>query len=324
MSLWYNQSVPQIRSVEELIQIIRQHPEWREALLSALLPQDLLLLPQEFRAFRAEMRERMEAYEKRIEAHERRMEAIEEQIARQRAEFEQQMQQMRLEFQQQLQQLRLEFQQQMQAMRAEFTARFEQIELEMHQMRTEFTARFEQIELEMHQTRTEFTARFERVEQDIETLKKDMKEVKDDLASVKGIVLEIDWERRAKSFFGRLLRHVRVYAPGEFYDREIEKRVALESSKRDQLLELDYVIQGVRRSDGKEIVLAVEVSWGVGVKDISRARERAAILRECGYLAVPVAIGRAATPKARTLAGREGVVLITDSKVQGEELLKQA
>ena len=306
MSLWYNQSVPQIRSVEELIQIIRQHPEWREALLSALLPQDLLLLPQEFRAFRAEMRERMEAYEKRIEAHERRMEAIEEQIARQRAEFEQQMQQMRLEFQQQLQQLRLEFQQQMQAMRAEFTARFEQIELEMHQMRTEFTARFE------------------RVEQDIETLKKDMKEVKDDLASVKGIVLEIDWERRAKSFFGRLLRHVRVYAPGEFYDREIEKRVALESSKRDQLLELDYVIQGVRRSDGKEIVLAVEVSWGVGVKDISRARERAAILRECGYLAVPVAIGRAATPKARTLAGREGVVLITDSKVQGEELLKQA
>lgn len=267
MSLWYNQGVPQISSVEDLIQIIRQHPEWREALLSALLPQDLLLLPQEFRDFRAEMREPMEA-------HERRIEAIEEQIARQRLEYEQQMQQMRIEFQQQ-----------MQGMRAEFTARFE------------------------------------RIEQDVEDLKKDMKEVKNDLASVKGMVLEMDWGRRAKSLFGRLSRQVTVYASGEFYDREIEKRVALESSKVDQLLELDYVIWGVRRSDGTEIILEVEVSWGVGVKDVTRARERAAILRECGY---PVAVGRFVTPKARALAGREGVVLITDSKIEGEDLLKHA
>lgn len=155
----------------------------------------------------------------------------------------------------------------------------------------------------------------------MEDLKKDMKEVKNDLASVKGMVLEMDWGRRAKSLFGRLLRQVTVYASGEFYDREIEKRVALESSKVDQLLELDYVIRGVRRSDGTEIILEVEVSWGVGVKDVTRARERAAILRECGY---PVAVGRFVTPKARALAGREGVVLITDSKIEGEDLLKHA
>lgn len=83
MSLWYNQGVPQIRSVEELVQIIRQHPEWREALLSALLPQDLLLLPQEFRAFRAEMRERMERYGRRVAA-------IKEQHARQHPKAERQ------------------------------------------------------------------------------------------------------------------------------------------------------------------------------------------------------------------------------------------
>ncbi len=177
----------------------------------------------------------------------------------------------------------------------------------------------------MQEMRAEFTARFERIEQDVEELKKDMKEVKNDLASVKGMVLEMDWGRRAKSLFGRLLRQVTVYAAGEFYDREIEKLMALEGSKVDQLLELDYVIRGVRRSDDAEVILAVEVSWDVGVKDVSRARERAAILRACGYpVVVPVAIGRFVTPKARALAGREGVVLITDSKIKGEDLLKHA
>ena len=316
--------MPQISSIEDLIQIIRQHPEWREALLSVLLPQDLLALPQEFRDFRAEVREMLMAHERRMQAHEERMAAIEEQIARQRADFEREMQAMRQEFQEQMQAMRQEFQEQMQAMRQEFQE-------QMQAMRQEFEQRYHDLRAEMKQMREEFTARFERIEEDIRQIREeeikqlregDIKQLRDDVGQLKGIVLELQWGHRARSYFGRLLRKVRVYAPGEICD-EIEEEAEIPEPQRSQLLELDYIVRGLRRSDGREVYLAVEVSWGVGVTDVIRARDRAQILREQGLPAYPVAVGNYITPEAQSLAEAEGVVLMTDSQIQGAERLER-
>ncbi|CUU09602.1 MAG: hypothetical protein N2045_05590 [Fimbriimonadales bacterium] len=338
--------MPQISSIEDLIQIIRQHPEWREALLSVLLPQDLLALPQEFRDFRAEVREMLMAHERRMQAHEERMAAIEEQIARQRADFEREMQAMRQEFQEQmqamrreveqrLQELRQEFQEQMQAMRQEFQEQMQAMRQEfqeqMQAMRQEFEQRYHDLRAEMKQMREEFTARFERIEEDIRQIREeeikqlregDIKQLRDDVGQLKGIVLELQWGHRARSYFGRLLRKVRVYAPGEICD-EIEEEAEIPEPQRSQLLELDYIVRGLRRSDGREVYLAVEVSWGVGVTDVIRARDRAQILREQGLPAYPVAVGNYITPEAQSLAEAEGVVLMTDSQIQGAERLER-
>ncbi|CUU37218.1 hypothetical protein DCOP10_119269 [Armatimonadetes bacterium DC] len=330
--------VPQISSIEDLIQIIRQHPEWREALLSVLLPQDLLALPQEFRDFRAEVREMLMAHERRMQAHEERMAAIEEQIARQRADFEREMQAMRKEFQAQMQAMRQEFQEQMQAMRQEFQEQMQAMRQEfqeqmqamrqefqeqMQAMRQEFEQRYHDLRAEMKQMREEFTARFERIEEDIRQIREgDIKQLRDDVGQLKGIVLELQWGHRARSYFGRLLRKVRVYAPGEICD-EIEEDGEIPEPQRSQLLELDYIVRGLRRSDGREVYLAVEVSWGVGVTDVIRARDRAQILREQGLPAYPVAVGNYITPEAQSLAEAEGVVLMTDSQIQGAERLER-
>ncbi len=227
MSLWYNQSVPQISSVEDLIQIIRQHPEWREVLLSALLPQDLLLLPQEFRDFRAEMRERMERYGRRIAA-------IEEQHARQH-------------------------------LRAERQKR------------------------------------------------------KSSEPERESIVMKLLWGYRVESFFGLFLRYVRIYVPSEFYDDELEQCISFTDPKFEQLLSLDHRARGMRCSDGKEIVLAIKISWGVGVTDVIRARDGALILQECGFHAVPVAVGDYIAPEARLLVEREHVLLRSLAGVEGEQ-----
>ncbi len=299
--------------------------------MSALLPQDLLTLPQEFREFRAELREalaahelRIAAIEERIAAVEERIVSIEEQIARQREEFQRQIgelhrqidelrleiQQMRKEFQQQIDELRLEMQQ----MRKELQQQIDELRLEMQQMRKEFEQRFEEIQMQLAQQRAEYLERFERVESEI-------KAIKDDMGRLKGDVLEMKWGQRARSYFGRILRKVQVYIPGEICD-EIEDRTPIPEPQRTQLLELDYVVRGLRRTDGREIYLAVEVSWGIGVTDVIRARDRAQILRDYGYAAYPVAVGVEATPEARALATAEGVVLMFDSTIQGAEQLQ--
>ncbi len=276
--------------------------------MSVLLPQDLLALPQEFCEFRAEVREMLMAHERRMQAHEERMAAIEEQIARQRADFEREMQAMRQEFQEQIQAMRREVEQRLQELRREFQE-------QMQAMRLEFEQRHQDLRSEMEQMRAEFTARFERVEAEI-------KELRDDVGQLRGIVLELQWGHRAKTYFGRLLRKVRVYAPGEICD-EIEDGAEIPEPQRSQLLELDYIIRGLRRSDRREVYLAVEVSWGIGVTDVIRARDRAQILREQGLQAYPVAVGSYITPEAQALAEAEGVLLMTDSRIEGAELLER-
>lgn len=302
--------MPQIRSVEELIQIIREHPEWREALLSALLPQDLLALPQEFRSFREEMREILLEHQKRMQAHEERMAEIEEQIALQRAEFDKRMQEMRETFEQRMQEMRADLERQIQETRAE-------LEHQIQALRAEMIAGFKRVDERFEQV----DKRFEQVDKRFEQIDHELKEIRDDLGKVKGIVLELQWGHRAKSYFGRLLRKVKVYAPGEIYD-EIEERCPLSDAQRDQLLNLDYVVRGVRRSDGREVYLAVEISWGIGVTDVIRARDRAQILRECGYPTYPVAVGEFAIPEAETLAREEKVILMTSAGKQGAEFLE--
>jgi hypothetical protein len=57
------------------------------------------------------------------------------------------------------------------------------------------------------------------------------------------------------------------------------------------------VVRGRRREDGTEIYLGVEVSWGVGLHDVQRAAERAALLARLGTPALPVVGGGLGHPR---------------------------
>lgn len=69
----------------------------------------------------------------------------------------------------------------------------------------------------------------------------------------------------------------------------------------------------------QEYWLVVEVSWGLGVSDVRRAHERAAILQKYGYLALGVSMGRAVTRDAERLAKELGVLVARDGKITGAQ-----
>ena len=72
----------------------------------------------------------------------------------------------------------------------------------------------------------------------------------------------------------------------------------------EDVLECDFVARGLRKEDGVEEHLLVEVSWGIGVGDVERALRRAEILGKLGLEVVPVVAGKGLTPEAKDLAER--------------------
>jgi len=128
-----------------------------------------------------------------------------------------------------------------------------------------------------------------------------------------GELLEIRYERRATSYFGRVLRRVRVVEVPELLDT-LEARLTPEEV--DEVLNLDLLVVGRPRRPGaeREVWLAVEISATVDTEDIERAVERATMLRKAGYAAIPTVAGREATSIAEEAAQGQGVLLIRDGR----------
>ncbi|MDW8351935.1 MAG: hypothetical protein RML99_08495, partial [Anaerolineae bacterium] len=143
------------------------------------------------------------------------------------------------------------------------------------------------------------------------------------MAEVRGEILEIKIRDKAHAYFGRWLRRVQVIPFIELEER-------LESQLTDdQIIDLsltDILVRGRPRlapADG-EVWLAVEVSAVVDAKDVERAERRAALLRSAGLRAVPVAIGGRIIPQAQALARMRNVALMRDGSDEGWEQAYQA
>ncbi len=312
--------MPPIQSVEDLIAQLRQNPELREQLLSVLLTQELLSLPAEFREFRAEFREI-------TLAHERRMQAIEEQLALQRQEFNEQLAQQRTEFESQLQSLRRELNEQIAQLREEFNQQMARQRAEfneqMARLRAEFNEQMGLLRAEVHQeiqrTRNELIERMDAIH---DAFSSRLDKHERDIARLKGDVLEIRYLFCAKSVFGRFLRPVVAFEPGDFCEK-LEDQREIPEEVRNQILNLDVVVQGRRRSDREEVLIAIEVSHVIDMNDVLRAHQRAKALRELGYRAIGSTCGVELTSGARTPAQELGVLVIYDGVAEGVEFLNQ-
>lgn len=65
-----------INTIEDLIQVLDENPEWLEALRARLLTRELLEMPQTFAKFVAEMYEFREATNKRFDEHTARLDSL--------------------------------------------------------------------------------------------------------------------------------------------------------------------------------------------------------------------------------------------------------
>jgi hypothetical protein len=114
-----------------------------------------------------------------------------------------------------------------------------------------------------------------------------------DLGELKGRNLEYAYSTKVYAYFSRLVRPARTLSPDELtslLEDAIDRGMLSEEQAEDVSL-ADVIVRGRRRTDGAEVFLVVEVSWGVGPLDIERAMRRASLLAHTGTPALPVVAG---------------------------------
>lgn len=149
------------------------------------------------------------------------------------------------------------------------------------------------------------------LKQDVEALKKDVTILKNDVAYLKGTDLERTVRERAPAYFGKLIRRCRVINFEDLADKledAVDARLISEEEKDDALL-IDVVVRGRLRTD-KEVLLAAEVSVKIDSMDVERAAKRAEIIaRAFNMETIPVAFGKERTEGAQLKADELTVVL---------------
>ena len=132
------------------------------------------------------------------------------------------------------------------------------------------------------------------------------------LARLIGDEAERRVQRNAPAYFGHMLRRIRVIAPAELADM-IDDAIdtgGLDEGDRAPLLALDLAARGIDRRTRERAYLAVEVSAGIGERDIARAADRARRLeRLTGHPARAVVAGYSIAPAYHYMAAEQGVVV---------------
>ena len=147
-------------------------------------------------------------------------------------------------------------------------------------------------------------------------LTEDVRVLKIDVGDLKGDNLERRYREKAPAYFGRLVRRMRVLSAEELAGllEDAVEQGQLTDAEKDEAILTDVVVRGRYQGSGSEVYLAIEVSWGVGVHDVERAVQRAAVLGKLGIPALPVVAGKAVTAQAEQLAHEQHVWQVIDGQ----------
>ncbi|MBI2877893.1 MAG: hypothetical protein HYY20_13540 [Candidatus Tectomicrobia bacterium] len=133
------------------------------------------------------------------------------------------------------------------------------------------------------------------------------------VGDLKGLILEANYRDKAVAYFGRWLLRPQVADMNSLWEA---LETCLSEEALDDVILLDLVVRGRprRQPKAKEVWLAVEVSALIDREDVARARRRAALLRQAGYRAIPVAAGERATQGAEVGAHLHRVAMLQDGR----------
>ena len=167
----------------------------------------------------------------------------------------------------------------------------------------------------------QLTQRVDQLTQRVDQLAKSHMRVSHDVEWLKGSALEQRYRDHAGAYFASILKRVHPLTNDELVALVEDAEDAGRISEQDanDLLHTDLVIRGRCRETKSEAYLAVEVSWGVGISDVTRAADRAELLRKMGKTALPVVAGTWITPDALEPAKARKVWQVTNGKASAPE-----
>ncbi|MCL6474181.1 MAG: hypothetical protein K6U75_03895 [Firmicutes bacterium] len=174
----------------------------------------------------------------------------------------------------------------------------------------ELTARVDQIAEELKA----LARRMEELTTVVNSLAQSLQKIGDDVAKLKEFFPEDRYHSRAAMYFSKLIRRTRAIDHDDLcqlLDDALDQGILTEQERED-LVQTDVVVRGRRRTDGEEVYLIVEVSWGIGVSDVQRASRRAHTFTKLGWHTMPVVAGGWLSADARQAAQQEGVFAILD------------
>ncbi|MGC8784854.1 MAG: hypothetical protein ACP5RN_10800 [Armatimonadota bacterium] len=298
-----------LETVEDIIRALQEHPEWREPLLNALLTDQYRQLPP--RADRLE--EALDRLAAAQEATQRTLQRFMEQTEQRFQQVEEQQRQQAARHDELVEKLvQLTARVDDLARRVEeltlrvddLTARVDDLTVRLEQL----TARVDDLTVRLEQ----LTARVDQLAAQMSALVERVGRMEQDLGDLKGLSLEQYYRNNATALLGLFFQKLRVVDKGRLIDSLFEQR-ALSREEWEQISKIDLLVRGVHRTSGEEYLLVWEISWTVDEEDVSRALERAQLLRQWGLSTVPVVAGKGITGNARTTALSRGVLVLLDT-----------
>jgi uncharacterized coiled-coil DUF342 family protein len=308
-----------IRTVEDLIRVLEEHPEWRERLLAVLLGQGFLQVPARLERIEAVLERLVESHEQLWQSHRQLLESHEQlwQSHRQLLESHRQL----LESHQQLWESHRQLQeshQQLWESHQQALARLDRLEtivqqlLESHQQLWESHRQLQESHRQLLESHQMLVAEVRELRQTVEQLVNWMQRLDTDVGKLKGKVLELDYLQHAPARFGYYVRRPRVVNLGHFLDDLREQGHEFSLDEWTQLASLNVLLQAQHPYTRETIFLAIEVSWMLFPDDVERARKRAELLRAHGINAYAAVAGEGFVPEARDAAVQHKVLMLTD------------
>lgn len=139
----------------------------------------------------------------------------------------------------------------------------------------------------------------------------------DRVGRLDGRVPEIDYERKATAYFGRILRRAKVVERDEL--EELLEEHGLDGEKIDDIQLLDLVVRGKSRlplpnGERGELWLAVEISTMLDEEDVERAEQRAKAMQEANLPTLPVVAGDGVSEMGQATALARKVVMLVGGR----------
>jgi len=274
-----NEMAFDVKDYLDFVRLLQEHPEWRAELRRLVLTDELLTLPELVREL-ADAQRRTEERVGRLEERVGRLEAVVEELVQAQRRTEEEIRAL-----------------------AEAQRRTE-----------ERVSRLEAVVEELAEAQRRTEERVSRHEELLQALLESHRRLVEVVGDLKGRMLELTYRDRATSYFGPLLRRMKVVDP---YELEETLRAHLSEGEFRDVLRLDLLVCGqprVRPEMG-ELWLAVEISSVVDRGDVKRAEQRATALRRAGYRVVPVVAGERLTQGAEEESRERRVVIVRDGQV---------
>ena len=300
-----------VADFHDLIRLLEEHPDWQTELRRVLFSQDLLDLPRTVQELATAQRRTEEAITRLTE----RMEQGFTEAATERHELRQDLTQLTGRVDRVTDRVEQGFAdaaEDRQRIRTDMVQGFADAAEDRQRIRTDVAQGFADAAEDRQRIRTDVAQGFA----DAATDRRDMRR---DIGQLKGLGQEQFYRDRAAAIFGRLL--VQGYdATNQVADRLQEARQTGVISDRDyqEALAADLLWGGQTRDSRQPIVLVLEASWMVGHIDVERAARHAAVLRQAGLRALPVAAGQEWPPNTQDDARRSGVAIVQDGTVDQE------